>query len=99
MAHHYNPGHYGIRTEDYKLIFFYGLPLNQNGALNEITEPYWEFYDLKKDPNEMNNLYADKKYKQIIKELKVELLAKKQELKDTDDAYPELMEVRSKYWN
>lgn len=99
MAHHYNPGHYGIRTEDYKLIFFYGLPLNQNGALNEITEPYWEFYDLKNDPNEMNNLYADKKYKQIIKELKVELLAKKQELKDTDDAYPELMEVRNKYWN
>ncbi len=99
MAHHYIPGHYGIRTKDYKLIFFYGLPLNQNGALNEITEPYWEFYDLKNDTKEMNNLYADEKYQPIIKELKSELLIKKQELKDTDESYPELMELRKKFWN
>ena len=99
MAHHYIPGHYGIRTKDYKLIFFYGLPLNQNGALSETTEPYWEFYDLKNDPKEMNNLYADEKYQYIIKELKAELLIKKQKLKDTDESYPELMEIRNKFWN
>ena len=99
MAHHYIPGHYGIRTKDYKLIFFYGLPLNQNGALSEITEPYWEFYDLKNDPKEMNNLYTVEKYQQIIKELKAELLVKKQELKDTDESYPELIELRNKFWN
>tara|TARA_B100002019_G_scaffold164054_1_gene141584 strand:- start:1275 stop:2063 length:789 start_codon:yes stop_codon:yes gene_type:complete len=99
MAHHYIPGHYGIRTKDYKLIFFYGLPLNRNGALSEITEPYWEFYDLKNDPKEMNNLYADEKYQHIIKELKAELLVKKQKLEDTDESYPELMELRNKFWN
>ena len=32
MAHHDNPAHYGIRTEDFKLIFFYGLPLDAPGA-------------------------------------------------------------------
>ena len=47
----------------------------------------------------MNNLYADEKYQTIIKELKAELLVKKQELKDTDESYPELMELRNKFWN
>jgi arylsulfatase A-like enzyme len=28
MAHHDNPAHYGLRTERYKLIFFYGQPLD-----------------------------------------------------------------------
>ena len=51
------------------------------------------------DPKEMNNLYADEKYQPIIKELKAELLVKKQELKDTDESYPELMELRNKFWN
>ena len=32
MAHHANPAHYGIRTKDHKLIFFYGLPLDARGA-------------------------------------------------------------------
>ncbi len=39
--------HYGIRTERYKLIHFYD-PGNS-----------WELYDLKKDPNEMRNLYGN----------------------------------------
>lgn len=32
MAHHDNPAHYGIRTRDLKLIFFYGLPLDAPGV-------------------------------------------------------------------
>jgi len=99
MSAHYNPGHYGIRTEDFKLIFFYGLPLGQAGALDQITEPYWEFYDIKNDPKEMHNLYEDINYAPIIENLKKELLLKKQELNDTDAVYPELMALRSKYWN
>ena len=47
----------------------------------------------------MNNLYADEKYQHIIKELKAELLVKKQKLEDTDESYPELMELRNKFWN
>ncbi len=30
LAHHYIPGHYGIRDNRYKLAFFHGLPLDAN---------------------------------------------------------------------
>jgi len=53
--------HYGVRTDRYKLIHFY----------YDIDE--WELYDLHDDPQEMNNLYADADYQEIIKELKVKL--------------------------
>ena len=43
---HMVPRHYGIRTQRYKLMHFY-----QFG--NE-----WEMYDLKIDPDELNNLYG-----------------------------------------
>ena len=105
MAHHYNPAHYGIRTENYKLIFFYGLPLDStNNSLkdeyqNIPTEPYWELYDLKNDPMEMNNVYEDPKYTKIVKQLKEELLKLKEDLGDRDEIYPELMRVREKYWD
>lgn len=44
--HHVYP-HFGLRTDRYKLVRFYG------GIDN------WEFYDLKEDPDELNNLYGD----------------------------------------
>ena len=53
--------HYGIRTTRYKLIHFY----------NDIDE--WELYDLQNDPNEMINLYSNKDYLNVIKDLKFEL--------------------------
>jgi arylsulfatase A-like enzyme len=59
MAHHDNPAHLGIRTRDYKLIHFYGDPLDAPGALKPATPQYWELYGLRADPHEMNNLIAD----------------------------------------
>ena len=53
MTHHDNPAHYGIRTRDFKLVFFYGLPLDAPGALPGPTPPHWELYDLRTDPHEM----------------------------------------------
>jgi arylsulfatase A-like enzyme len=50
--------HFGIRTPNYKLIRFYGA---ENG---------WEFYDLKRDPAEMNNAIELKRYRSVITELK-----------------------------
>ena len=38
--------HYGVRTERYKLIHYY------------YNMDEWELFDLKKDPNEMVNLYG-----------------------------------------
>jgi arylsulfatase A-like enzyme len=105
MAHHYNPAHYGIRTEQYKLIFFYGLPLDATNKTSRddfhkiATEPYWELYDLKNDPNEMRNIYADAKYADIVAKLKLDLLKMKADIGDTDEQYPELLKVREQYWD
>jgi arylsulfatase A-like enzyme len=102
-AHFNIPGHYGIRTKDYKLIFFYGKGLGYSHATrypsgdwnfegNKIvdTEPYWELYDLKKDPNELNNVYNDQEYASIKKKLRTQLFELKKKYDDTDDKYPEM---------
>jgi arylsulfatase A-like enzyme len=102
MAHHENPAHYGVRTKRYKLIFFYGLPLDAEfwriNPWNAPTGPHWELYDLAKDPHEMSNVYGDPAYADVTKELKAELLRLKREVGDIDEKYPELMKVREKYW-
>ncbi len=99
MAHHDNPAHYGIRTKKYKLIFFYGLPLDAKGAVQKPTPPYWEMYDLSKDPKEMNNVYEQPGYRYMRDSLKVELLRLKKYYGDTDKKYPALMKIREKAWN
>lgn len=96
---HYNvAAHYGVRTKRYKLIFFYGLGLGAPGSVEEPLPPEWELFDLEKDPNEMNNVYNDPAYADVVKELKAELLRLKEKYGDTDEAYPELMEVRDQHW-
>ncbi len=110
MAHrHANPAHFGIRTKDYKLIFFYGkywkdtqVEANLEGWGNrydfEIT-PAWEFYDLKNDPYEMDNRYNDPKYADIINDLKAELAEKRKELREEDQNYPHIQKVIDAYWD
>ncbi len=72
-AHHNVCAHYGVRTLRYKLIYYYGDPLGQEGAVGPKTEPEWEFFDLEKDPCELNSVYADPGYEDVVKELKAEL--------------------------
>ncbi len=95
MAHHDNPAHYGIRTRDHKLIFFYGLPLDAPGARPTPTEPHWELYDLQKDPHEMQNVIDDPKYAETANRLRNELAALKQKIGDTDEQYTNLRELAS----
>ncbi|MCF8259444.1 MAG: sulfatase [Melioribacteraceae bacterium] len=54
--------HFGVRTDQYKLIYFYG------------DENFWEFYDLESDPNELHNLYGRPEYSDQILNLKRELI-------------------------
>jgi len=96
--HGSRPAHYGIRTKRYKLIFFYGLPLDMKAAENKPTKVGWELYDLRRDPFELNNIYDHAAYRKVQANLKKMLKDKKAELGDTDDKYPEMIELAKKYW-
>jgi arylsulfatase A-like enzyme len=93
------PAHYGIRTERYKLIYFYAKALGMAGANQRYhVEPEWELYDLQNDPAEMHNIYKDPKNKNLIAQLKKELLQLKEKYGDQDSKYPEMVELNKKYW-
>jgi len=98
LADHNVPAHYGIRTQRYTLVFFYGLPLGTSGSVKTPTTPEWELFDLEKDPKEMKNVYSDPAYAQVVKDLKAELLKLKESYGDSDKPYPDLIEVTKKYW-
>ncbi|WP_405398800.1 sulfatase [Maribacter sp. Asnod2-G09] len=114
MAHaHANPAHFGIRTKQYKLIFFYGkywvntkgpkATWNKKSWGNRFemdTPVAWEFYDLGKDPEEMNNAYDNPVYKDVIADLKNQLLQKRKSLNEEDgDKYPHIQKVIDEHWN
>ena len=61
--------HVGVRTDRYKLIYFY--------EKNE-----WEMYDLKKDLSEMNNVYNAPSYKTVREMMTKKLLELKEKYKD-----------------
>ncbi|MHC4745113.1 MAG: sulfatase/phosphatase domain-containing protein, partial [Planctomycetota bacterium] len=97
MAHHDNPAHFGVRTKDYKLIFFYGRNYKAKGP--GPTQPGWELYDMKNDPHEMNNIYGQAKYAKVVKELKAELLRLRKTYAETDEKYPHIQKVIDEYWD
>ena len=53
--------HRGVRTSRYKLIEYFS------------EGDYWEFFDLQRDPNELNNRYSDPSVAETIAGLKKEL--------------------------
>jgi arylsulfatase A-like enzyme len=65
--------HYGVRTERYKLIHFY------------YDIDAWELYDLKKDPDELNNVYGEPAYADVVAELKKELAGLRKKYGDSDE--------------
>ena len=98
----HRPAHLGIRNLKYTLAFFYGSGLGLDGADNDPanqTIPSWEFYDLQEDPNQTRNAYSDPQYAPIIKEMKAEILRKRDMLNDDDSNNPEMQEILEKYWD
>ena len=79
---HHVPAHYGLRTDRWKLIYYYGKPLGMKGAEPPDTQPEWELFDVRDDPREMHNLYHDPKYASLVKKLTAELAAKQKEAGD-----------------
>lgn len=77
--------HYGIVTEEYKLAHFY----------YDVDE--WELYDRLKDPNEMNNVYDDPSYHEVVKTLKANLAELRKQYKDSvglDQRYIDIYKER-----
>jgi arylsulfatase A-like enzyme len=67
--HHVRP-HYGVRTERYKLIYYY-------------TVEEWELFDLQRDPNELRNVVDAPRYASVRQELKEELRSLRARYDDT----------------
>jgi len=67
--------HYGIRTHDYKLIYWYNEDLGEPGATPGTDKPQWELFDLKKDPLELFNVYDDQVYAEVVKKMTAKLEA------------------------
>ncbi len=105
MEHHDIPAHFGIRTKDYKLIFFYGRHFKPEKAgtksmtwmkVSNYIDPTptsFELYDIKSDPHETTNLADDPKYADILKELKAKLLATKLKVGDNDATNGEILQI------
>ncbi len=60
------------RKQDWKLILF--LPGRLNDAIERVGQVQGELYDLKTDPHEWTNLYADQKHAAVREQMKTELL-------------------------
>lgn len=78
--------HYGVVTDRYKLVHFYG----------DIDE--WEFFDLEKDPHEMTSLYSLPDAQSRVRELRKELSRLQHELSDSDPEVP-LAELLKREWH
>ena len=93
------PAHFAIRSDRYKLIFYYARNLDMTDTENFDFTPSWDFYDLQNDPHENHNAYNDPKYAPVIKQMKKDLLRLRKETGDTDEKYPEMQELLEKYYN
>ena len=70
---HMIPRHYGIRTKRYKLMHFYQFGKE------------WEMYDLKNDPDELTNIYGNKKVEKLQKSLTNRLKNLRKHYEDDSD--------------
>jgi arylsulfatase A-like enzyme len=76
--------HCGIRTERYKLVYYYGQGLGLEGTSDEATPPEWELFDLAADPAELRNVYDEPGFRAVTQELVAELAAIRSAVGDDD---------------
>ena len=77
--------HYGVVTDRYKLVHFYEPEMN-----------YWELFDLKTDPHEMQSVYDEPKYAEVRRDLEAELAKLRRELKVPAQDPPDSLAPRPK---
>ncbi|WP_340110695.1 sulfatase family protein [Maribellus mangrovi] len=73
--------HYGIVTKEYKLVHFY----------YDIDE--WELYDRKKDPLELNSVYDDPTYADVVATMKQKLKDIRVKYQDSDELDQHFIEL------
>ncbi|MBK7819906.1 MAG: sulfatase [Tessaracoccus sp.] len=81
-AHHVW-AHYGIRTERYKLIYYYADGMGLPNTSGTTYPPEWELFDLEKDPQELRSVHLDPAYADIRAALTRRLEELQRELGDT----------------
>jgi arylsulfatase A-like enzyme len=79
---HHVRAHYGVRTDRYKLIFYYSDGLGQPGASTRRFPPEWELFDLESDPRELHNVYDDPAYREVRADLTTQLAQLQRETGD-----------------
>jgi arylsulfatase A-like enzyme len=77
--------HYGIVSEDYKLVHFY----------EDIDE--WELYDRKKDTLELQNVYEDPAYAEVVVKLKKDLAALRAHYGDSEELDKEYIRLHKAF--
>ena len=76
--------HYAIVTKEFKLVHFY----------YDVDE--WELYDRLKDPQEMNNVYTDPAYADIVADLHVKLNELRIHYKDSPELDQKFIDMYEK---
>ena len=74
--------HYGIRTQKYKLIYWYNEGFDLPGTNHGGEDKEWELFDCEQDPLELFNIFNDPNYHEIILKLTQILEEKMQEIGD-----------------
>ncbi len=99
-AHALNrPAHLGVRSDRFKLIFYYGLSLGLEGTYTDQATPAaWELYDLEKDPLELKNQYHNPEFKTIIQQLKKDLTKLRIKYGDAQTDGAEMKKVIQENW-
>ncbi|MGI9549630.1 MAG: sulfatase family protein [Aurantibacter sp.] len=86
-AEHAVKRHYGIATKKFKLIHFY------------YDADYWELYDREEDPLEVNNVYHNPTYSEVVLEMKQKLEDLRTQYKDSDSLSNRYIELyKEKGW-
>ncbi len=65
--------HYGLVSEDYKLVHFY----------DDVDE--WELYDRRKDSLEVNNVYDRPEYARVVRQLRKRLVRLREKYGDSEE--------------
>ena len=86
-AEHAVKRHYGIATKSFKLIHFY------------YDVDVWELYDLKKDPQELNNVFDNPDYTEVVLEMKEKMEGVRKKYEDSDELSNGYLELyKEKGW-